>query len=178
MRSAEVFLPFAKAAAAHKKILSDDRAHFARMIQRIENAVPGKPIGHFEIITPEGLKENLSNFRTQMVAVVFNSHNNSDSSLGRVRLSADYNISKLRDSGLLTIISVEPGPASPEWLAATASYPGEWVVGAMPDADEWFEIGFQPMIMLLDGRHKVLAKDLNIDGFMAMMAHLRQQTGL
>lgn len=178
MRSAEVFLPFAKAASVHKKIDSADRAHFAKMIRRIENVQSGKPVEHFEIVGPDGTRQSLSNFRTQMIAVVFNRHDNSDSSLGRVRLSADHNINTLIERGVLTVISVEPGDVTPEWLVATTSYPNNWVVGAMPDVADWFELEYDPSILLLDGRHKVIAKDLSIDAFMLMTARFRQQSGL
>lgn len=178
IRSAEVFLPFARAAADHKKIPGDDRAHFASLIRRIENVQPGKPVGHLEFISPDGSRRSLANFRTQMVAVVFAAHNDSDASLARVRLSADYSIKTLIDHGLLTLIFIEPGPASPEWLQATASYPASWQAGAMPDAEDWFELRTSPCILLLDGRHKVLARDIDVEGLMAAMSHMRQQSGL
>ena len=180
MRSAEVFLPFAKAAAAHKKIPAPERAKFALMVQKIENSMEGKPVAHFEYITPEGLKTNLSSTRTQMIAVVFNRHDCRDCSTGRVRLSADYNINTLIDRGLLTVISIEPGEATNEWLEATASYPSNWIVGAMPDANDWFELPASDSmsVMLLDGRHKVLAKNIPIENFMATMLAMRRQAGL
>ena len=178
IKSAEIFLPFAKAAAAHKKIAADDRNHFAKMARRIENVQVGNPVGHLEFVTPDGSKQTLANYRTQMVAVVFNSHDNSDSSMARVRLSADHNINALIERGLLTVISVEPSAADTDWLAATASYPSNWIVGASADASDWFELPTEPTILLLDGRHKVLAKDLPVDGLMATMARMRQQAGL
>lgn len=178
MRSAEIFLPFAKAVVSNKKIKQPDRDYFADRIKRIENVQIGVPVKHFAITAPDGTRQTLDNFSTQMVIVVFNKHDNPDSSMGRVRLSADYNINNLIERGLLTLISVEPGAPSPEWLTATTTYPANWVVGAMPDAYEWFEIERDPSIMLLDGRHKVLAKNLNVDAIMVMMDRLRQQSGL
>lgn len=179
MRSAEIFLPFAKAAAAHKKISQADREHYGKMVKQMENAMVGKPIGFFEITTPEGMKSTLDNYRTQMVVLLFNSHDNSDSSMARVRLSTDHSINQLIERGLLTVISVEPGKASPDWLAATATYPSNWIVGAMPSAKEWFELDKEePTILLLDGRHKLLAKGLSIDGLKMMMNRFKQQSGL
>lgn len=172
IKSAEIFLPFAKAAANHKKIDGASRAHFREMAQRIENTMTGKPVEHFNIITPDGQSLGLGNYRTQLVAIVFNSHDNSDSSLARLRLSVDHNIKKLTDRGLLTIVSVEPGKPTPEWLAATASYPAGWSVGAMPDAADWFELDSRPTIMLLDSRHRVLAKGLSVEDLMLTMERM------
>ena len=178
IRSAEIFLPFAKAAARHKKISSADKEHFSKMIQRIENSQTGKPVGHLDFVSVEGTRQNLDNYRTQMVAVIFADHNSSDASLARVRISADHNANTLIERGLLTIIYLEPGPASADWQQASSTYPANWVVGAMPDANDWFELYGSPSILLLDGRHKVLAKDLNTDALLLMMAHARQQAGL
>lgn len=178
LRSAEIFLPFAKAAAGHKKISAEDRAHYARMIQRIENTEIGKPVGHLEFVTPDGRKMSLDDFRTQMIVVVINSHDNMDSSMARVRLSADHNINRLIERGLLTVISVEPGKATPEWAEAAAAYPANWTAGAAEDAADWFELADEPTILLLDGRHRLLAKNLTVEGLMAAVAHTRRQTGM
>lgn len=178
--SAEIFLPFAKAAAEHKKINAADRKHFAEIVQKIENTTNGKPVKHFEIIQPDGIKGTLDNYRTQIVVLLFNSHKNTDSSITRVRLSADHNINQMIEKGLVTIVSVEPGPANNEWLAATATYPNNWVIGAMPDANDWFELQSDgsPTIYMLDGRHRILSKGLSTDSLMMMIAHVRQQSGL
>lgn len=176
--SAEIFLPFAKAAMDHKKIPADKKAHFAGLVKKIENVQPGKPVGHLEFRNADGTKQGIDNFKTQIVAVVFNSHANSDSSLARVRLSADYNINKLIEARLLTVISLEPGEPTKEWLEAAASYPSNWIVGAAPDACEWFELPTEPTILLLDGRHRVLAKDVAVEGLMGAMERFRQQSGL
>lgn len=178
IRSAEIFLPFARAAASHKKIDASHRNHFAKMAQRIENTQVGKPVQHMEIVGTDGRKTTLNDYHTQMIALVFNSHGKN--SLERIRLSADIAINTLIDRGLLTLIYIEPGQATPEWTSEASSYPSDWVVGAMPDAREWFELGNDesPTIMLLDGRHRVLAKNLTTDGLMLMLAKVRQQSGV
>lgn len=178
IKSAEIFLPFAKAASANKKVPSDQRKHFADMIKKIENAQIGKPVNHFVFVSPDGIRHTLDNFRTQMIAVVFSEPGCMDCSMARVRLSADHNINTLIDRGLLTIVYINPGEGNDEWLQETVSYPSNWIVGSMPDAREWFEINRTPSIMLMDGRHKLLMKDLTVDGFMGTMAAMRQQTGL
>ena len=164
LRSAEVFLSFAKAAATNKKIGEADRRYFAEAVQRIENSSEGAKVGHFEITSPEGLRLSLDNYHTQLVIVLFMKHDDNEASLTRTRLAADGNIRKLIDRKLLTLICVEPAEPTQQWLAATSSYPPEWVVGAMPDAAQWFELSAdRPSAYLLDGRKKVLWVNANID---------------
>lgn len=177
LRSTEIFLPFARAVVANKKISAADKAPFAAMIRRIENVRPGKPVQHLEFVTPEGNKTTLDNFRTQMVVLFFVHPDCSDCSFARVRLSADYNISTLIDRGLLTFIEVDVESPSEQWLQKTVGYPSGWVVGAMPDADDWFELNSSPDIMILDGRHRVLATGLSVDDLMTTAARVRQSSG-
>lgn len=178
LRSAEIFLPFAHAASTAKKISPQDKEHFASLVRKLENAQQGKPVKHLVFTTPEGNKQSLDNYHTQMIVLFFNKHDDSESSMARVRLSADYNINTFIDKGLLTIMSIEPGAANSEWLQATTSYPANWVVGASADASDWFELDTMPTMLLLDGRHKVLAKGLTVEGLMATIDHMRRQSGI
>lgn len=178
IRSAEIFLPFAKAAANHKKIDAQNREYYSKIVQRLENVRNGKPVQHLEFITPDKRKGSLKDYHTQMIAIIFNSHDNFDSSLARIRLSVEPNVKHLLERGLLTIISIEPGEASPEWVKETESYPQNWVIGAAPDAADWFEITSEPTIFLLDGRHKVLASKISTDGLINVLTNLRQQSGM
>lgn len=171
-RSSEIFLPFAKAAANHKKISAADREHFASHIRRIENSETGKHVEHLDFTTTEGIKANLDNYHTQMVVLFFNNRDCIDCSMARVRLSADYNINQLIDRKLLTVIFIDTNAADNYWLQSAASYPSNWVIGASTDAEKWFDLSNPPTILLLDGRHKVLAKNLTADGLMAMMAKI------
>lgn len=173
--SSEIFLPFARAAAAHKKINADDRRHFALMAQRIENTQIRKPLRHLTLVEPDGKSLSLDNINTQMTVLVFAPHSDSNSSMDRVRLSADYNINQLIEQGLLTLIYIEPAASSASWVEQAAMYPANWVVAASADADDYFELKTSPTILLLDGRHKVLAKDLNIDALIATIARIREQ---
>ena len=176
--SDEIFLPFAKAAAAHKKISADDRRHFATQVQIIENTQQGKPVGHLNFVTPDGQKGNFDDIHTQMIVVIFGHHSSDAANLARVRLSADINATALIRAGLLTVLYLEPGEATDEWKAAAEGFPTEWTIGASADARQYFPLRMSPTIYLLDARHKLLAKDIRIDNLLVAMQQLRQNAGL
>lgn len=176
--SDEIFLPFAKAAAGHKKIKADDRKHFATQVQIMENTQQGKPMRHLEYVTPEGETKNFDDLHTQMILVVFGRYDSDAANLARVRLSADINANTLIKAGLLTVIYLQPGDATEEWKAAAAGYPEEWTIGAAPDAREYFPLRTSPAIYLLDARHKILLKEVPVDGMLAALTTLRQNTGI
>ena len=178
LRSAEIFLPFAKAVVANKKISQSDKNHYASMIQILENTQLNKPVRHLEFTTVDGSTRKLDNYRTQMILVVFSDGDCIDCSFTRARLSSNPNINTLLERGLLTLIYINPVKPDNSWLQTAASYPANWVVGAMPDANKWFEIKNDPTILLLDGRHKLLAKDFTLEGLTEVMNGLRRQMGL
>lgn len=176
--SDEVFYPFAVAAANHKKVPADRREHFRRAARIIDNTTVGKPVAHLNFTTPDGKPADIDSIHTQMIIVMFSGHDKDYATIDRIRLSADINATALIRAGILTVVMLEPGPASDDWKAAAASYPAEWVVGAMPDAAEYFPMRLNPSIYMLDARKRLLAKDIRIDGLLAAMATLRQNTGL
>lgn len=178
MYSEDVFYPFALAAAKHSKISGADRARFENHVRIIDNTRVGKRMQHLDFVTPDGRKMNIDSLRTQAVLIFFNDHDCDDCSLARVRLSADYNTNRLIEAGLLTVVSIEPGDPTAEWQAAAATYPENWVVGAAPDADSWFNLRTSPTFYLIDARHKVLAKDFPIEGALRSVGAIRANSGL
>ncbi len=175
--SDEIFLPFAKAAASHKKISAADRARFESQVAIIENTQQGKPVGHLDFVKPDGSKGSLPDVRTQMIVLMFNDHDCDDCKLARIRLSADINATALIKAGVLTVMCIQPGDATDEWKAAAAGYPADWLVCAAPEADGYFSLRHSPQIYLLDSRHRLLAKDVDIDGLLQAMAALRKNSG-
>lgn len=175
--SDEIFLPFAKAAATHKKIPAAERARFESQVKIMENTVLGQPVGHLDYVKTDGTKASLADTRTQLIVLFFNDHECDDCNMARVRLSADINATALIKAGVLTVLSIEPGDASTEWLAAAASYPQEWIIGSSADADEYFSLREFPSIYLLDSRHRLLAKEMNIDSLLATLAAIRTSQG-
>lgn len=178
IHSEEIYYPFAKAAATHKKISSADRARFENQVRLMENSSVGNIVKTLNFTTPEGKKGSIDDIHTQMIVVLFNHHDCDYCILSRVRLSADINANTLIKNGLLTVLCIEPEEASDDWKASAAGFPENWTVGCWEDADEYFTLNSSPCIYLLNSKHKVLAKDIKTDDLLNALATMRQQTGL
>lgn len=174
--SDEIFLPFAKAVAANKKIGAADRARFENQVNIIENTTKGKPVGHLDFEKTDGSKGSLNDVHTQLIVLLFNDHECDDCKLARIRLSADINATALIRAGVLTVMCMQPGDATDQWRTAATSYPEDWTIGAAADADSYFSLRHSPQIYLLDSRHRLLAKDINIDSLLQTLAALRKNS--
>lgn len=176
--SEEIYYPFAKAAATNKKISGKDREYFRQQVQIMDNTRKGDVVKHLDFVTLDGKKKSLSDYRTQVVVVMFNDYKSDNCTLSRVRLSADINATALIRAGLLTVICLEPGEVDKEWREAASTYPEDWVVGNSADAREYFKLRGKPSIFLLDARHRLLVKDVPVDGLLSALASVRKNTGL
>ena len=159
--SEEIYLPFARAAANHKKISKADKARFKMHQSVIETSGLNATLPNLEFIRPDGTKGHLDEVNSGSVLIFINDPDCSDCNLARVRLSADYNAKQLIERGELSIVSIYPDEPNDEWRAV--SYPDTWTVGAMPDADLYFDLRSSPTFLFLNSRHKVLVKDMDLD---------------
>lgn len=163
IRSEEIYLPFARAAAVHKKISGAERARFAAQVKQIENSSVGSQLPPMKLVAPDGSQSLLSDYDDKNVVIFFNDPDCTDCNMARVRLSADYNAKRLLEAGKLTIISIYPGEANDAaWLAAATEYPQNWKIFAAPDADEYFDIRATPAIYLSNAR-VIKVKNLPVD---------------
>lgn len=166
LRSEEVYLPFAKAAADNKKISKAERARFAAQTKVIESSKTGAPLPPLTLTAADGTKTSLSDITGDRILVFINDPDCSDCALARVRLSADYNTKQLIDKGGLTIVSIYPGPASDEtWRNALDSYPDNWLVYAAEDADELFDLRNPPTLIYVD-KGKIAVKNVVVDNLL------------
>ena len=165
--SEEIYLPFAKAAASHKKISKAEKARFAQQAKVIETSGLGMTLPPLPFVRPDGTKGTLAEANSGSVLIFINDPDCSDCNLARIRPSADINANQLIREGGLTIVSIYPGdPSDEEWKNAAASYPDNWIVCAMPDADLYFDLRETPLFIFLNKAHKVLAKNMPIDHFL------------
>ena len=177
IRSDEIYLPFAKAAATHKKISGADRARFAAHVKMIENSSVGSSLPPLKLTAPDGSKSLLSDIEGTNVVLFFNDPDCSDCNMARVRLSADYNARRLIDAGKLVFVSIYPGePNDAVWLAAATEYPQNWTIVAAPDADEYFDLRETPAIYLVNNKIikvKNVPVDNLLNGFGALGRNLK-----
>ncbi|MBD5182370.1 MAG: DUF5106 domain-containing protein [Bacteroidales bacterium] len=161
--SEDIFLPFAQAVRDHKKIGKADKARFARNAKIIESSRVGAKLPDIEFIRPDGTRGNLGEIKSGSVLLFFNHPDCSDCNMARIRLDVDFNTNALLDRGELTIVSIYPEEPDSAWKEAAKDYNDKWVVVAMPDADEFFDMQGTPKFVFLNSRHKVLAKDMGLD---------------
>ena len=176
--SEEIYYPFAKAAAECKKIDKVDRMRYAMHAQIIENSKLGGTMKYLEYEKPDGSNGSIADVRTQMIVVLFSNDDCDECALARVRLSANLDANALIKAGLLTVMYIETTGPTDSWKAAASSYPENWVIGAMSDADEYFRLDRYPTIYLVDSRHKILAKDFTFDGLLRAISTMRANSGI
>lgn len=162
--SPEVYLPFAKAAATHKKIDKASRARYAAQVKVIESSSVGANVPAVPVIYADGTKGTFDQVQGGSILMFFNDPDCMDCTLARIRLSADPNTRELIERGELTVASIYAGDTEDEgWEKARADADPAWRVMAMPTADEYFDLSATPAFYFLNSRHKVLASQMDID---------------
>lgn len=173
--SEELYMPFCRVLAANKKVPEAVRAQYAARLKILESSSVGSIVPDFTFTRPDGSTEKFSNQLASRIILFFNDPDCFECTLAKARLSADYNTNKLIDAGLIKIVSIYPDEPTAEWKAEAAKYPENWTVGAAPDIDEFFDLSETPAIYWLDGRHKVISKNVNIDGLLLYVQQVHSQ---
>lgn len=167
--STELYLPFAHAAANHKKISKAERARFAAQEKLILSSSVGATVPAVPLVYADGSKGTLDDIRGNgSVLLFFNDPDCMDCTLARTRLSADPNTSQLIDRGELQVVSIYAGDTDDQgWQRAKASADPRWMVVAMPQADDYFDLRTPPTFFFLNNHHRVLASQLDIEYLLA-----------
>lgn len=158
--SDELYLPFARAAAANKKVPAADRERFRAQVKIMESSAINAIVpGSLHFTDREGSRQNFSDIiGREATLIVFADPDCYDCTLALTRLSADFNTGQLLDSQRLEILVLYPDEPNEQWNVKAASLPENWTVGTMPEADEYFEIPQTPVYYFLDSQGKVLAR--------------------
>lgn len=170
--SEELYLPFCKAVADHKKIGKADKARFQAQAQILENSSLGVKAPAFEYVTVDGERKSFGDVIASRIIILFNDPDCIDCMMTRTRLSADYNTNELIKRGLVKVVCIYPGKPTQEWKDAAASYPENWIVGASEDIDQLFDIPQMPDFYYLDGKHTILGKHAPIDNMLAALMRI------
>ncbi len=171
IRSEELYLPFAKAAAGHKKISKAERQRFAAQAKVIETSGlnASLPAG-LRFKGRDGRSMSIGDIKGESILLGFVDPTCGDCTLDMVRLSADPNVRDLTASGEMTIVMLYGDEPDSQWEAKAATLPESWIVGAMPDADEYFDLSVTPSYYFLGSGYKIVAKQLVIDQILAAAA--------
>lgn len=175
--SEELYLPFCKAGAEHKKMPKKARAKYAAQLRMLENSSLGKTVSPFDYKTPDGSTGNFGDVIASRVILLFMTPDNFECSLAKARLAADFNLNSLISAGLVKVVAITPGEPTEQWKAEAATYPEGWVAAALPDAEALFDLSATPSIYYLNARHKVLGKHLSVDNMLLGLRQINQSMG-
>ena len=160
----EIYVHYADAVAANKKIKGADKARYAAQSKILNASQVGMIAPDIEITLADGTKKHLSDFIGSYIILFFNNPDCTDCLMSRVRLSADYNINQFIKNGQLNFISIYPGDSTDEeWVGAITGMPDNWTVGASPEADTLYDLRRTPSIYYLNKEHKILSKSMTAD---------------
>ena len=163
----ECYLPFAKAIAENRKISKAEKARFEYQASALAGSHVGMTAPDFEYNRPDGTSGRLSELPNGAYVLLFiNDPDCTECELARMRLSADVNLNDLIDSGNLVVLSIYPGEPTDDWKDRTTVYNKKWIVGAMPEIDELYDMRNPPVIYYLNGQHKILSKNFDIDNLL------------
>lgn len=173
--SEDVYLPFAKAVAGHKKVDNATRQRLNAQIQILENSRVGAKAGGFEFVTRADSTMQFDDVVASRVILFFYDPDCTDCSLVKTRLSVDFNLNQLLDGRLIKLVAIYPGEPTEEWKENAAQLPESWIVGAAPDIDLLYDIPTTPDLYYLDARHKILAKHVDINNLLIGVQQINQQ---
>ncbi|MBD5226253.1 MAG: DUF5106 domain-containing protein [Bacteroidales bacterium] len=160
----ECYLPFAQAVVDNRKISKAEKARFEYQANALAASQVGMPAPELIYTRPDGTEGKLSDLaKGAYVLLFFNDPDCTECELARVRLSADSNLNDLVSSGKIIVLSIYPGEPDDEWRDKTSVYNSRWEVGAVPDADEFYDMRNPPVIYYLNNEHTILSKTFDID---------------
>lgn len=161
--SEEIMLPFATAAAHHKKIDKKERAHFAAIEKVLSSINIGCTLPDLAFTRADGSEGKLSDVCRGSVLLFLNEPDEPECSFMRIRFDTDPNTRELIEDGELTIITVYPLKADEKWTSAAKDYPANWQNVAIEDFDEYFGKVRAPQLYFLNSARKMLAKGMSQD---------------
>lgn len=170
--SDELYLQFTNAVIKTKKISKADKARYEHHAKILTNSLTNSTLPNFEYETPNGEKQQFDSIKAPAIILFFNDIDCTDCQLAKVRLATDINLNKLIDLGVIKIVSIYPGEANEEWKMEASNYPKNWIVGACNDIYDMFDMRVIPTIYQLDENHKIIAKNLNVDGILSIVRNI------
>lgn len=170
--SEELYLPFAKAVVANKKIDKTTKARYEHQLKILGGTQPGMTIPELDYIDRFGNPAKLSADTAEIVLLYFNDPTCEDCQRAKVRLDANIKAGVMIRRGMLKVVSITVDDFSPEWQELVKDFPIEWRVGATPDADTVYDIARYPSFYFIDENQKIVAKNLTIDQVLQVIDRL------
>ena len=172
----ELYLPFAEAVAANKRVGKAEKARFQQQATILRNSLVGKPAPSLPYTRRDGSEGNLLNDSAEVVLVFFNDPDCNDCNMARIRLDADVSMTELISEGKVKVVAISLAEPDDEWRRHADSFPASWEVGAAPDADLTIDLrSGTPDFYIIDGKHNIRYKHLNITQVLDVARQLKKR---
>lgn len=169
--SDDLFLPFARAVVEHKKISSQDKKPFEKVVKVLSYTQKGMPVPTFNYKDRQGQTKTFEPDSSEVTIIFFASPDCIDCTLARSRLKADIRASGYVKDGVMRIMVINPG-SEEGWAETAEKYPEEWEVVSAPGIDEIFDVRFIPSFYVVDEQNIIHLKNINIDTLLNLISRL------
>ena len=92
---------------------------------------------------------------------------NTDSMIGRLRLSTDVAMNALLDAGDAVLVCLCDGKYSVEWADTAAAWANNWTIGCVDGLTEKLDLRVLPCCYILDEQRTIVNKSLSVEGLMS-----------
>lgn len=171
-----LYLPFAEAVAANKRVSKAEKARFEQQAEVLRNSMVGSPAPSLPYVTRDGKEGNLQNDSAEVVILFFNDPDCSSCNMARIRLDADISMNELIKEGVAKVVAITLADPDDEWRKAVESYPADWTVAAAPDADLTIDLRSGTPDFYILGRHNIIRyKHLDINQVIDVARQLKKR---
>lgn len=168
--SEDCYLLFLRPLLSHKKVKQAEKDKYLTQIRMLNSSQPGSNIAAFDYTTRHGAKHSLYDNKAEYVVVMFQPEDCSDCSMSRLRLNADAATTRLVKNGTVKIVIINPAEPTSGWRKDMESYPYEWEIGSAPNVGDLVDTRVLPTVYLLDKDFHILAKNLELNQLLGLMA--------
>ena len=164
--SDEVYIAFAMPLAANKSLPKTLRDYYAGQLARI-NSVQVGAVLDVEYVGLDGQKHRLSELPETQTYILLFINDDTDSTIGRLRLSTDVALNALLASGNVTLVCLCLNRYSIDWATTASAYADNWVVGCSDELAGNLDLRILPCCYILDAQRTIANKALSVEGLMS-----------
>lgn len=176
MQSDELFLIFAKAIVANKKVDKTSKLRYQHLVNVLSASAPGSLAPKFDFTDLNGNKGTFQVDTTKVGTILFfNDPECDDCNMARIRLDADFNTRQIVEGGKMDIVSVYASDPDPDWQMKAIDYPQAWKTVASEAVNDWYDLRVSPMFYVLNPNGAILLKTADVNDILNIMARLKER---
>lgn len=172
-----VYLPFAKAAAANKKIPADERRRFARQASVIENSQPGQTLPAINLLLADGSTVALNDTTdgANEYVLIFDVPGSWEARMNRIQLAANASARTLIESNLIKPLYIYPGTPPAEWWKENEDLPESWTLAALPETESYIDQRVKPTVIITDSGKRITEKFMTVPRLIQACEYIMEQ---